>query len=105
MRYPKGKRNYPPSSLAKRIRGHKGVALRKRRMARTNWLCEDCLAATPKRVRPASVVDHILPLAMGGLDIDSNTRNLCDECHEIRTAEQFGRDKKPRRDADGWPIW
>jgi 5-methylcytosine-specific restriction protein A len=74
-------------------------------MARSNWLCEDCLDAKPKKVRPATVVDHIKPLGLGGSDIDSNTRNLCDDCHGIRTAEQFGRDAKPERDADGWPVW
>jgi 5-methylcytosine-specific restriction protein A len=74
-------------------------------MARTNWLCEDCLAATPKLIRAADVVDHIVPLSLGGEDVDANTRNLCHHHHDIRTAEQFGRDPKPERDADGWPIW
>lgn len=98
-------RKYPSPSTSKRVGGRKGTELRKARMARSHWLCEDCLGASPKRVRPADVVDHIRPLALGGDDVDDNTRNLCDECHSIRTAEQFGRDKKFRRDADGWPIW
>ncbi len=38
----------------------------------------------------ADVVDHIVPLAKGGLDVDENTRNLCDPCHVKVTAEQFG---------------
>lgn len=93
-----------PSSLGKRIRGHKGVALRKRRLARTKGLCEDCLAAQPYRVRLADVVDHTLPLSLGGEDTDDNTRNLCHSCHEIRTAEQFGRKLKPYIGLDGWAI-
>nr|WP_245843028.1 HNH endonuclease [Sphingomonas laterariae] len=45
----------------------------------------------PKGVtRLAAVVDHIKPLAHGGSDEDSNTRNLCDSCHAEVTAEQFG---------------
>lgn len=36
------------------------------------------------------MVDHIKPLALGGLDVDENTRNLCDPCHVEVTAEQFG---------------
>lgn len=93
-----------PSSYGIRIRGHRGVALRKRRMARTGWLCEDCLAKQPRVVTPATVVDHIKPLALGGADVDANTRNLCGLCHEVRTAEQFGRPKPQTIGLDGWPV-
>ena len=84
-----------------RLRGHAGVAQRKRRLARTNYLCERCL---PERVTVATVVDHIHPLALGGTDEDSNTRNLCDECHAVVTAEQFGHRKRKRIAVDGWPV-
>lgn len=93
-----------PSSQGKRIRGRKAVDLRKRRMARSHWLCMDCLNAKPRVIRQADVVDHIVPLAHGGLDIDENTRNLCDECHDRRTAEQFGRKVKQTIGEDGWPT-
>lgn len=93
-----------PSSHGKRIRGHAGVALRESRLRRTNGLCEDC--KSEGRVKVADVVDHIRPLALGGQDVDSNTRNLCHEHHDKRTAEQFGRDYRPKvtTGADGWPI-
>lgn len=39
--------------------------------------------------RVADVVDHIIPLAMGGSDEDENTRNLCHPCHHEVTGEQF----------------
>jgi 5-methylcytosine-specific restriction protein A len=78
------------------------VRLRKRRMERTNWLCEDCSAVG--RTTRATVVDHTKPLALGGEDIDDNTRNLCDPCHEKRTAEQFGHKPKLTYGEDGWPI-
>nr|WP_132882306.1 HNH endonuclease signature motif containing protein [Sphingomonas sp. JUb134] len=42
------------------------------------------------RATIATVVDHIVPLAKGGSDEDENTRNLCDPCHQVVTAEQFG---------------
>lgn len=71
-----------------RIRGSAGQKLRARRLARTDGLCEMCLA--DDRYTLATKVDHIKPLAKGGADVDSNTRNLCDPHHDEVTAEQFG---------------
>lgn len=73
-------------------------------MERTGWLCEDCLAKDPKVIRNAVVVDHIQPLSLGGDDVDDNTRNLCHPCHEVRTAEQFGRHPPQTIGLDGWPV-
>lgn len=84
-----------------RLRGHAGVAQRKRRLARTNGLCEWCLAQGIARL--ADVVDHIVPLGRGGSDDDENTRNLCDDHHRDATAEQFGQRMKVRIGLDGWP--
>jgi 5-methylcytosine-specific restriction protein A len=50
------------------------------------------------------VVDHIKPLAHGGSDEDDNTRNLCGDCHDEVTAEQFGFKAKQKIGSDGWPI-
>lgn len=72
----------------KRLRGRAGVAQRLRRLKRTNGLCEHCLAEG--LTRPADVVDHTRPLALGGLDVDANTRNLCEPHHKQVTIEQFG---------------
>lgn len=55
-------------------------------------------------VRLATVVDHIVPLALGGADTDDNTRNLCDSHHREVTAEQFGQRKVVGCGADGWPL-
>ena len=83
-----------------RLRGRAAVEQRKRRLKRTNGLCERCL---PKLVRAATVVDHIKPLALGGSDEDGNTRNLCKPCHDEVTAEQFGHRLKQEIGRDGWP--
>lgn len=87
--------------MAERLRGRAAVAQRARRLRRTLGLCEDCQAKG--RNVPASVVDHIIPLAHGGSDEDENTRNLCDPCHAIRTAEQFGFKARVTIGLSGWP--
>lgn len=85
-----------------RLRGHAGVAQRKRRLERTNGLCEMCL--DEGKVCVATVVDHIKPLAHGGPDTDENTRNLCDDHNRKVTAEQFGYRLRLTFGADGWPV-
>ena len=74
--------------IVERKRGRAGQVDRKRRMACTDGLCEHC--DDEGRVELATIVDHIRPLALGGPDIDSNTRNLCKRHADIATAEQFG---------------
>lgn len=74
--------------MAERLRGRAGVDQRARRLKRTNGLCEMCEAEG--RITAATVVDHEQPLALGGSDEDSNTRDLCDDHHAQSTAEQFG---------------
>lgn len=85
-----------------RLRGRAGQAQRARRLKRSNGLCQRCLPLG--RVRLAIVVDHIVPLTKGGPDTDGNTRNLCDDCHQVVTAEQFGTRLKPEIGLDGWPL-
>lgn len=87
--------------MGERIRGRKGVELRKRRL-RNEPLCRDC--AGQGIAQAATTPDHIKPLAHGGEDIDSNIRCLCQPCHAKRTAEQFGHKVKTEIGLDGWPI-
>lgn len=58
-------------------------------MARTDGLCEHCEVEGLTTV--ATVVNHKLPLARGGLDVDENTENLCARHDAIVTAQQFGK--------------
>jgi 5-methylcytosine-specific restriction protein A len=87
--------------MSERLRGRAGQAQRERRLKRTNGLCEMCLDEGTTRL--ATVVDHITPLALGGEDVDRNTRNLCDPHHLKVTAEQFGHRPRPVIGPDGWP--
>jgi 5-methylcytosine-specific restriction protein A len=86
--------------MTERLRGRAGMVQRQRRLD-AEPLCRDCKA----KGRPtlATVPDHIVPLAKGGSDDDSNIRCLCADCHRDRTAEQFGSRKKPKIGNDGWP--
>jgi 5-methylcytosine-specific restriction protein A len=89
--------------MAERLRGRAGQAQRKRRLDRTNGLCEHCLAKG--RVMIATVVNHKIPLVQGGPDTDENTENLCGPCDKIETARQFGfKAPRVRIGADGWPV-
>jgi 5-methylcytosine-specific restriction protein A len=65
-------------------------------------LCRDCKAKGI--IRAAVTPDHILPLALGGEDVDSNIRCLCQMCHDRRTAEQFKRKVVAEVGVDGWHL-
>jgi 5-methylcytosine-specific restriction protein A len=84
-----------------RLRGRAGVKQRDRRL-RAEPLCRDC--KVKGIIRAAITPDHIKPLAKGGSDTDDNIRCLCRECHDKRTAEEFGHRLKVEIGADGWPI-
>jgi 5-methylcytosine-specific restriction protein A len=52
----------------------------------------------------ATVVNHKLPLAHGGLDVDENTENLCKRHDDEVTAKQFYKRMVVGVDQDGWPT-
>lgn len=71
------------SSEDKRIRGRKGVELRKRRL-RMFPICAQC--KRQGRIKATEVIDHIQPLAAGGDDVDGNCQGLCHDHHAEKTA-------------------
>lgn len=84
-----------------RLRGRKAVEQRKRRLA-AEPLCRRCKAKG--RTTAATVPDHIVPLANGGTDDDTNIQCLCGPCHTEKTAEDFGHRVKQEIGLDGWPT-
>jgi len=66
------------------MRGRKLQQERERLFAESP-LCKHCYEQSPRIIRAATQRDHVVPLAMGGLDVQSNTQGLCDECHEAKT--------------------
>ena len=87
--------------MAERLRGRAGVAQRQRRL-RAEPLCRRCKAKG--RITASVVPDHIVPLAKGGTDEDSNIQCLCKPCHDDKTAEDFRHRKRVEIGADGWPL-
>src|SRR3546814_8985816 len=71
--------------MAERLRGRRGVEQRRRRL-QAEPLCRDCKAKGV--ITAATAPDHIVPLALGGSDDDSNVRCLCPECHLERRSEE-----------------
>jgi 5-methylcytosine-specific restriction endonuclease McrA len=65
-----------------RLRGRAGVEARARWL-RAHPLCVMCHADGV--IAAASIVDHIIPLALGGRDDDTNKQSLCDACHIEKT--------------------
>lgn len=55
---------------------------------RSNPICVMC------NTKPAIEVDHIIPLAEGGLDTVSNKQGLCNDCHNIKTKQEAERGRK-----------
>lgn len=70
-----------------RIRGRALQRIRDRQY-RTQPFCVRCLSMGVHRTY--TVIDHIVPLGLGGKELPANRRPLCDPCHDIVTAEQFG---------------
>ena len=87
--------------MGERIRGRKGVALRRARLE-AEPLCRMCKAEGITRA--AVVPDHIKPLAKGGEDVDENIRCLCADHHDQVTRDEFGYRERLTYGEDGWPI-
>lgn len=71
------------ASESPRLRGRHGVE-RRQRLMRANPLCVECLKIG--EYREAVEFDHVVPLADGGADHESNMQGLCLDCHRRKTA-------------------
>jgi 5-methylcytosine-specific restriction protein A len=91
--------SFPEVVMCDRIRGRRGVALRKPRLA-TEPLCRRC----KERGLTAAATDHVTLLALGGEDVDSSIRCLSGPSHEIVTAEEFGLKQRVAIGVGGWPV-
>lgn len=74
-------------STNERIRGRK-LQERRARLLAKNPLCVEC--EKQGKVKPATELDHIIPMHQGGPDTEANLQPLCRECHDIKSATERG---------------
>ena len=72
----------------KRITGRRLQAIRARLFA-ARPLCVEC--ELHGRVTVATERDHVVPLAVGGADDETNEQGLCRACHEAKSIAEKGR--------------
>lgn len=75
---------------------------RRLRWLRANPLCAHCLRAGITTA--AREVDHVVPLAKGGADNETNLQSLCIACHVQKSRADRGLAPRPKIGPDGWPI-
>ncbi len=83
-----------PWAKTKEVKRMTGRRLQKERerLFREQPLCEQCLR--DGRYSIATIRDHIIPLAEGGLDLGENVQALCHECHDKKTAQEAARGRR-----------
>ncbi|MGW6741647.1 HNH endonuclease [Streptomyces sp. NPDC055025] len=68
-------------------------------LRRDNWMCQWDVSTGGKCVEPASEVDHIIPVSMGGGEQHSNLQSLCRWHHAQKTGKEastFAHAKPPK---------
>jgi 5-methylcytosine-specific restriction enzyme A len=78
----------PAAKETKRITGRRLQAMRADLFQRKP-LCEPCQEAG--RVTLATIRDHRVPLAEGGVDDLSNEQSICGPCHALKTKAETAR--------------
>jgi 5-methylcytosine-specific restriction protein A len=71
-----------------RVRGRQLQAMRARLFAAFP-LCVICLLLG--KTSPSTIRDHLVPLAEGGRDDETNEQALCQECSDAKTREESKR--------------
>lgn len=75
-------------TATKRITGRRLQRMREALFARKP-LCAEC--QRNDRVTLATQRDHIVPLAEGGADDETNEQGLCDDCHDAKSEAERAR--------------
>jgi 5-methylcytosine-specific restriction enzyme A len=72
--------------VVKRASYRKRERMRQEVFLRDLYMCCECRKAG--KMITADVVDHVVPLFMGGADAPSNLQSLCHEHHDAKTAAE-----------------
>lgn len=94
------KRVWNNSASVVRIRGRKGQEIRKAHLD-NEPLCRECAKAG--KVKIATIVDHIIPLAEGGTEDPSNKQSLCDDCHDAKSKREAANGKRGKAHPEWLP--
>jgi len=70
-------------AAVERIRGHKLMVIRERILVRDGCVCVRCGIGVGDLV-----VDHIVPLYLGGSESDENRQTLCKPCHDKKSEQE-----------------
>ena len=66
-----------------RITGWKLQKIRQRILLRDEYTCQMC-----GRVGADLLIDHIVPLHLGGQESDENRQSICDACHMAKNERE-----------------
>jgi 5-methylcytosine-specific restriction endonuclease McrA len=75
-------------------RRHWSTTVRERVLERFGGICQMCKRSTDER---GFDLDHHIPLAIGGEDVEDNLRPLCVPCHRLKTRGDVGDIAKAKR--------
>lgn len=73
-------------------------------LKRDNYLCQCKRCKKSGIMRPATEVDHILPVEHGGSDDYDNLQAINSVCHKLKTAEDEGKRMYLGCDENGIPL-
>lgn len=76
------------------VKGATGTKRRRRVLLRDDFRCHMC---GELRLETDLVADHVVPLAEGGADRDSNVKALCLDCDRVKTAAEAARGRRRAR--------
>ena len=74
------KKPRPPKNWGTGRGGRPWRRLKEKIHLRDNWTCQHC-----RRVTTQLELDHIVNVAQGGTDDESNLQSLCVPCHKAKT--------------------
>jgi 5-methylcytosine-specific restriction protein A len=76
------------SRTSTRLRGHANQQ-RRRALFQREPFCRPCMAQGKHTI--ATIADHAIPLAEGGVDDMSNLESICRDCHQKKTQAESQR--------------